>query len=64
MVSDGVGEAGSGVLKNEWIKKMIMLENRDDNELAKLILVGAKARMLFSDDITSVVIRINRKNGE
>lgn len=62
MVSDGVGEAGEGVLKNDWIKKMIMLENRNDSELAKLILVGAKARMRFSDDITSVVIRIIREN--
>ena len=58
MVSDGVGEAGSGVLKSDWIKKLLALGNRDDNELAKLILVGAKTRMMFSDDLTSVVIRI------
>lgn len=60
MVSDGVGEAGSGVLKNDWIKKLMMMENRNDDELAKLILVGAKARMKFSDDITCAVIRINK----
>lgn len=60
MVSDGVGEAGSGVLKNDWIKKLLMMENRNDEELSKLILVGAKARMKFSDDMTCAVIRIKR----
>ncbi|MBO5059996.1 MAG: SpoIIE family protein phosphatase [Clostridia bacterium] len=60
MASDGVGEAGSGVLKNDWIKKLLMMENRNDEELAKLILVGAKARMKFSDDMTCVVIRIKK----
>ncbi len=64
MVSDGVGEAGSGVMKSDWIKRLMMMENRSDAELAQLILVGAKVRMKFSDDITGVVIRIKRRRGE
>ncbi len=60
MVSDGVGEAGSGVLKNDWIKKLLMMENRSDEELSRLILAGAKARMKFSDDMTCAVIRIKK----
>ncbi len=60
MVSDGIGEAGNGVLKNDWIKKLLMMENRNDKELTDLILVGAKARMKFSDDMTCAVIRIKK----
>lgn len=60
MVSDGVGEAGNGVLKNDWIKKLLLMENRNDDELSQLILVGAKARMKFFDDMTCAVVRIKR----
>lgn len=60
MVSDGVSEADTGVLKNDWIKKVLSMENRNDEELAKLILVGAKARMRFSDDLTCAVVRIQK----
>lgn len=63
MISDGVGEAGAGVLKNEWIKKLLMLENRNDKELAKLILTSAKSRTRFCDDMTCCVIKI-KKNRE
>ena len=61
MISDGVGEAGSGVLKNEWIKKLLTMDNRNDEELAELILAGAKSRMKFSDDMTCAVVRIKRR---
>jgi len=60
MVSDGVGEAGAGVLKNDWIKKLLLMENRNDEELSKLILVGAKTKMKFADDMTCAVIRIRK----
>lgn len=60
MVSDGVGEAGNGVLKNDWIKKLLLMENRNDEELSQLVLIGAKARMKFFDDMTCAVIRIKK----
>lgn len=61
MISDGVGEAGSGILKNEWLKKVLMLENRKDQELGRIILSGARSRTKFSDDMTCCVIRIKRE---
>ena len=61
MISDGVGEAGSGVLKNEWIKRILTAENQSDEELAKLIIAGAKIRTKFSDDMTCAIIRIKRR---
>lgn len=60
MMSDGVGEAGSGVAKNEWIKRTLALKNRTDGELVNLIIAGAKARTSYSDDMTAVLIRIRR----
>lgn len=61
MMSDGVGEVGNGVLKNEWIKRILSEEKRKDGELADLILSGAKARMNFNDDMTCIVIRIKKR---
>lgn len=61
MMSDGVGEAGSGVLKNEWIKKILTSPPCSDEELVKLIIAGAKIRTKFSDDMTCAVIRIKRR---
>lgn len=60
MLSDGVGEAGSGILKNEWIKKLLLLENRNDEELARLILSGARSRSRYSDDMTCCIVRIKK----
>ncbi len=64
MVSDGVGEADSGVMKNDWIKRLMQMENRSDAELVQLILVGAKMRMKFSDDLTAVAVRIKKRRDE
>lgn len=64
MVSDGIGEAGDGVMKNEWIKKMMMLANRNDSDLLHLITEGAKARGRISDDMTGVIIRMKKERGE
>ena len=44
MVSDGVGEAGYGVLKGEWIKRMIKSANSDIRRLADEILAEAVKR--------------------
>lgn len=64
MVSDGIGEAGDGVMKNEWIKKMMMLTNRNDSDLLHLITEGAKARGRVSDDMTGIIIRLKKEKGE
>lgn len=61
MISDGVGEAGNGILKNEWIKKVLMLENRKDEELGRMILSGARSRTRFLDDMTCCIIRIKKE---
>lgn len=64
MVSDGIGEAGEGVLKNEWIKKMLSLENRTDEDILHIILEGAKTRSRVSDDMTGIIIRIKKVRGD
>ena len=64
MMSDGVTEAGSGVLKNDWIKKLLLLEKRKPWEIADLIIVGAKGRTRFSDDMTCCVIKIEKRKEE
>ncbi len=61
MVTDGVSEAGSGVLKGDWIKKLLLLEKRKPWEVADLIIEGAKARARFSDDMTCCVIKIEKR---
>ncbi len=61
MVSDGIGEAGSGVLKNDWIKKLLMMEKRSDEELLNLLVCGAKSRVRHDDDMTGVIVRIKRQ---
>jgi len=64
MVSDGISEAGDGVMKNEWIKKMMLLENRSDAEILHLIIEGARARSRTSDDMTGVIMRIKKVKGD
>lgn len=67
MVSDGVGEAGYGVLKGEWIKRMIKASNGDMQGLADEILAEAQRRSFpeKDDDMTVVAMRIERaKKGE
>lgn len=64
MMSDGISEAGSGILKNDWIKKLLLLEKRKPWEIADLIIVGAKARTRFSDDMTCCVIKIEKRKEE
>lgn len=60
MISDGIGEAGAGIMKNEWIKKLMLLENRKDDELARMILDGAKSRTRYCDDMTCCIVRIKK----
>ena len=62
MVSDGVGEAGYGVLKGEWIKRMIKSAGGDLDELAKSILSEVKRRSFpeKDDDMTVAVLKVER----
>lgn len=67
MVSDGVGEAGYGVLKGEWIKRMIKSAGNDIRSLAQNILDEALRRSFpeKDDDMTVAVLRIERaKNSD
>lgn len=61
MVSDGISEAENGVLKSDWIKKLLLLEKRKVGEIADLIIVGAKARAKVADDITCCIIKIEKR---
>lgn len=62
MVSDGVGEAGYGVLKGEWIKRMIKSSGNDLASLADSILSEARRRSYpeKDDDMTVAVLRVER----
>ena len=62
MVSDGVGEAGYGVLKGEWIKRMIKSAGGDITGLSEEILAEAVRRNFpeKDDDMTVVAMRIER----
>ena len=62
MVSDGVGEAGYGVLKGEWIKRLIKASSGDINALSEEILTEAIRRSPpdKEDDMTVAVIKITR----
>ncbi|MEE0945085.1 MAG: SpoIIE family protein phosphatase [Clostridia bacterium] len=67
MVSDGVGEAGYGVLKGEWIKRMIKTAGNDTHRLSEEILAEAVKRNFpeKDDDMTVAVMRIERvRRGE
>ena len=63
MVSDGVGEAGYGVLKGEWIKRMIKSSGNDLETLAESILTEARRRSYpeKDDDMTVAVLRVERR---
>ncbi len=58
MITDGIGEAESGVLKNEWIKKLFLSEKASGDEKIHMILEGARSRSIFSDDMTGAIIKI------
>ena len=62
IVSDGVGEAGYGVMKGEWIKRIIKNANCDMQSLADDILAEAVRRSSTEkdDDMTVIAMRIER----
>lgn len=61
MVSDGISEAMTGVIKNEWINR-IFLSDTPCESLASKFLENAKIRSVYSDDMTSVVIKISERS--
>lgn len=64
MVSDGIGEASIGIMKNEWIKKLFRSEVKSVDELANRILEAAKSKAVYRDDMTSVAVIIKKAREE
>lgn len=64
MVSDGVSEAGYGMMRGEWIKRLMRLEGIEENDLAKSIVNSARKKIYprTPDDMTAVVITIHKIN--
>ena len=60
MISDGIGEASSGIMKNEWIKKLLLSGESSDEALARRFLESAKSRTVYSDDMTCVIVRLKK----
>ena len=61
MVSDGISEATTGVIKNDWINR-IFLSDTPCESLAEKFLENAKIRSVYSDDMTSVIIKISERS--
>ncbi len=60
LVSDGIGEAASGVLKSDWIKKIIEASKDSPDALCEKIIKGAKNKSKFPDDMSCVVVKIKK----
>ena len=61
MVSDGISEAAGGIMKNDWIKRILLSDADGGEALAKRFIEGARSRSAYSDDMTSIVIKIEGK---
>ena len=66
MVSDGVSEAGYGMMRGEWIKKLMCLDGLKAEELAKSIVNSARKKIYprVADDMSAVVINVLKINEE
>lgn len=62
MVSDGVSEAGYGMMRGEWIKRLMRLEGIDEYELSKSIINSARKKIYprTADDMTAIVITVHK----
>ena len=62
MVSDGVSEAGYGLMRGEWIKKLMKLEGLSTEELSRAIVGNARKKIYprVPDDMTAVVIKLHK----
>jgi stage II sporulation protein E len=61
MVSDGVSEAGYGVMRGEWVKGLMKSEGLENKELAKSIVTNARKKIYprTPDDMSAVVITLH-----
>ncbi len=62
MASDGVSEAGYGVMRGEWIKGLMKTDGISNDELAKSIVTGARKKIYprTPDDMSAVVITLHK----
>ena len=62
MASDGVSEAGYGVMRGEWIKGLMKTDGISNEELAKSIVTGARKKIYprTPDDMSAVVITLHK----
>lgn len=60
MASDGVSEAGHGILKGEWVKETIARHSENVNELADELIKTARKKAYPNecDDMTAAVIKL------
>ena len=60
MVSDGVSEAGYGMMRGEWVKNLMSAEGISAENLSDTIVSSARKRIYprIPDDMTAVVIKI------
>ena len=61
MVSDGVSEAGYGMLRGEWIKRFMTMEGLSVEETAKSIVTSARKKIYprTADDMTAVAAKLH-----
>ena len=62
MVSDGVSEAGYGMMRGEWVKGLMKSEGINNQELAKSIVSSARKKIYprTADDMSAVVITLHK----
>ncbi len=62
MVSDGVSEAGYGMMRGEWVKGLMKTESISNQDLAKSIVAGARKKIYprTPDDMSAVVITLHK----
>lgn len=62
MVSDGVSEVGYGMMRGEWIKRLIKLDGLSDAEMADSLINSARKKVYprTPDDMTAAVIRLHK----
>ena len=62
MVSDGISEVGYGMMRGEWIKRLIKLDGLTDEEMVNTLINSAQKKVYprTPDDMTAAVIRLHK----
>ncbi len=62
MVSDGVSEAGYGLMRGEWVKGFMKSDEYDNQKLAEKIVGSARKKIYprIPDDMSAVVITLHK----